>query len=169
MNEKTCRCPNRPYFGSMARDSLMERNALAQWQQEHGHHAYAKTRDRIAGAIQEAESAIRGEEGRKSGEAVLDMVHDIMGAKRFSGDSPTKEYVLHFAELMESRLAGNRHKGDREGWLQQSVLTHIKHATKHLLELEAALLHSRVERHDLERLTADCANRLMMARDRFNS
>jgi hypothetical protein len=68
----------------MARDSTMERNALARWQEEHGHHAYAKTRDRLVGAIQEAETAIRDGEQRKAGEAVLDMVHDIMGAERYS-------------------------------------------------------------------------------------
>lgn len=82
MDAKTCRCPNRPYFGGMARDSTMERRALAEWNAEHGSHSYAKARDELARALQLAESSVRGEEQKKAGEAVMDMVHDIMGLYR---------------------------------------------------------------------------------------
>lgn len=84
-------------------------------------------------------------------------------------DSPTASFVAAFALAMEDRLSRNRHKGDRAGWLKEPVLDHIEKALKHLKELETALLHGRVERHDFERLAADCANRLMMARDTFLS
>jgi NTP pyrophosphatase (non-canonical NTP hydrolase) len=33
-------------------------------------------------------------------------------------DSPTWPYVLAFAKRMEAKLAKNRHKGDRAGWLK---------------------------------------------------
>ena len=36
-------------------------------------------------------------------------------------NSPTWPYVLAFAEVMEEKLAANRHKGDREGWRKESV------------------------------------------------
>jgi hypothetical protein len=60
----------------------MERAALAQWQQEHGDHAYAKARDRLAVALQEAEASVKRDEQRMAGAAVLDMVHDIMSMER---------------------------------------------------------------------------------------
>lgn len=81
--------------------------------------------------------------------------------------SSTAAHVTEFGALMEQRLAANRHKGDRPGWLAQSFSEHLERAKKHLKELEEAFLHGRMERHDAERLLADCANRLMMARDRF--
>lgn len=34
------------------------------------------------------------------------------------GDSATVPWVIAFARLMESKLAENRHKGDRAGWVQ---------------------------------------------------
>lgn len=33
-------------------------------------------------------------------------------------ESPTFEHVLNFAFRMEAKLAANRHKGDREGWMK---------------------------------------------------
>ncbi len=33
-------------------------------------------------------------------------------------DSPTWPYVLAFAKRMEAKLAKNRHKGDRSGWMK---------------------------------------------------
>lgn len=84
-----------------------------------------------------------------------------------ASNSPTAASVTAFSTLMEERLAANRHKGDRPGWLAQSFSEHLERAKKHLEELEEAFLHRRMERHDVERLLGDCANRLMMARDRF--
>jgi hypothetical protein len=79
--------------------------------------------------------------------------------------STTVEYVRSFAAMMEDRLSRNRHKGDREGWLNESFMTHLEHAKKHLKDLETAFLHG-AKQEDIDRLTADCANRLMMARDK---
>ena len=32
-------------------------------------------------------------------------------------NSPTWPWVLRFAQMMEAKLAANRHKGDRDGWI----------------------------------------------------
>jgi hypothetical protein len=71
-----CRCPNRPYASSWARDSAMEQAQLQQWDEEHGSHPYARARDTLAQALQSAEGAVH------SGPAVLDMVHDVFGLPR---------------------------------------------------------------------------------------
>lgn len=73
-----CRCPVRPYAtpGSLASGSAHESAQVQRWQEEHGAHAYAKARDQLAGALQGAESAVA------SGEAMLDMVHDVLGRRR---------------------------------------------------------------------------------------
>lgn len=72
-NPKQCRCPLRPYMGSWASGSVTETNALNCWQEEHGHHPYAKARDQLAGAMHAAESEVG------NGEAVLQMAKEIMG------------------------------------------------------------------------------------------
>lgn len=79
--EKTntiCRCPVRPYYtpGSLGSGSSHESALLDRWQAEHGAHPYAKVRDELARAVQAAEKDVG------SGEAVLDMVHDIFGLVR---------------------------------------------------------------------------------------
>jgi len=54
-------------------------------------------------------------------------------------DSPTWPYVLAFARLMEAKLAANRHKGDRAGWLAMSPLDLMARAQGELGELMASL------------------------------
>lgn len=41
-----------------------------------------------------------------------------LDSMRLLADSPTLLHVLKFAARMEKKLAANRHKGDREGWLK---------------------------------------------------
>ena len=77
-NDEQCRCPVRPYYtpGSFGSGSSHESAMLDRWQTEHGNHPYAKARDGLARACQAAEKDVR------SGEAVLDMVHDIFNLPR---------------------------------------------------------------------------------------
>lgn len=77
-DDRQCRCPVRPYYtpGSFGSGSSHETALVNQWQREHGDHAYAKARDALAGACQHAEGTMG------SGEAVLDMVHDIFNLPR---------------------------------------------------------------------------------------
>lgn len=70
---KQCRCPLRPYLGSLASGSQMQMVADEKWQEEHGHHPYAKARDELARAMQSAEGKVG------SGEAVFQMAKEIMG------------------------------------------------------------------------------------------
>jgi hypothetical protein len=75
-DRQTCRCPVRPYYspGSLGSGSTTETANLRRWEAEHGGHPYAKARDDLAGAMQTAESRVG------SGEEVLQMAHEIMGA-----------------------------------------------------------------------------------------
>lgn len=50
--------------------------------------------------------------------------------------SPTKPYVLSFAELMEEKLSRNRHKGDRDGWLSCPLPRLMHLLLAEVLELE---------------------------------
>jgi hypothetical protein len=75
---KTCRCPNRPRFPGMARDSVAETAAIRHWVAEHASHPYAQARDDLARSLQFAESRVG------SGAAVLDMVADVFGLPRQS-------------------------------------------------------------------------------------
>lgn len=78
MPQDKCRCPVRPYYalGSFGSGSTGEDALVKQWGIEHGDHSYAKVRDDLATALQMAQGRIG------SGEAVLDMVHDVFGLER---------------------------------------------------------------------------------------
>lgn len=108
--EKTntmCRCPVRPYYtlGSMASGSNHESVLLNHWQAEHGAHPYAKVRDELARAVQTAEKDL------SSGEAVLDMVHDIFGLPRYSTAPTAAGEVVREAARRVAKLAEEAHLG----------------------------------------------------------
>ena len=74
MKPEPCRCPPRPR--SEASGSAHETRLLEDWQATHGAHPYARMRDALAGALQEAEGATG------DAEAVLCMVADVFGVPR---------------------------------------------------------------------------------------
>lgn len=76
--QNDCRCPVRPYasLGSLASGSASETSSLYRWEAEHGDHPYAKARDELADALQNAEVRVG------SDSAVLDMVADVFGLAR---------------------------------------------------------------------------------------
>lgn len=100
MDAKDCRCPPRPYLGGMARDSQMQIAADGRWEQEHGSHPYARSRDNLAHALQYAE----GTAG--SGEAVLDMVADVFGQPRPSRAPTLCGEAVREAHRRNARIAG---------------------------------------------------------------
>lgn len=51
-------------------------------------------------------------------------------------ESPTWPYVLKFAERMEAKLAKNRHKGDREGWLKDNPWNLVERILDETVELQ---------------------------------
>lgn len=78
-------------------------------------------------------------------------------------NSPTWPIVLAFAKLMESKLALNRHKGDREGWMKdypEALLDRVRDETGECLD---AILMEQPESIALE--AADIANFAMMVAD----
>lgn len=54
-------------------------------------------------------------------------------------DSPTWPYVLEFAKRMEAKLEKNRHKGDREGWLNDDADRLLERLREEVCELDTAM------------------------------
>lgn len=79
--------------------------------------------------------------------------------------STTWPHVLAFAQVMESKLAQNRHKGDRDGWLALDLTTLCELLSKELVELEQAL--SWGDANAVAEEAADVANFTMMIADKF--
>lgn len=77
--------------------------------------------------------------------------------------SPTWPSVRAFAQRMERKLAANRHKGGREGWLQEHPLTLLRLLYVELGELNYAM--DRMESGE----AADVANFAMMIADRVTN
>jgi NTP pyrophosphatase (non-canonical NTP hydrolase) len=87
-------------------------------------------------------------------------------------DSPTWPYVLAFAQRMEAKLAKNRHKGDRNGWINCNPDELAFRIRDELAELEDALRLVRhkenivaSEREQIANEAADVANFAMMIAD----
>lgn len=91
-------------------------------------------------------------------------------------NSPTWPIVLAFAKLMERKLALNRHKGDRDGWMKESASDLIDRTYDEFCELNDAVIdceHNWMLRNGspitvaLE--AADVANFAMMTADRVTN
>lgn len=54
--------------------------------------------------------------------------------------SPTWPYVLEFAKRMEAKLERNRHKGNREGWINDDPWALIKRLCQETQELEDEMI-----------------------------
>jgi hypothetical protein len=100
-------------------------------------------------------------------DAIVRLLPELVeAALREATPSPTRHWVQAFAEQMEARLAENRHKGDRPGWLQQAPALHVEAALRHANRLGAAV--QRGTSPDMVcALASDAANRLMMAADTY--
>ncbi len=85
-------------------------------------------------------------------------------------DSPTWPVVLAFAKLMEHKLALNRDKGDREGWLKDTPLDlSIRILEEHHEMTDALMAHwacNGASDHYVALEAADVANFAMMLADR---
>lgn len=85
-----------------------------------------------------------------------------------TNESTTLPYVQAFAVAMEAKLAENRHKGDRTGWLEVNPLLLLARLHKELEELERAIQGVGTARYindDVIREAADVANYAMMIAD----
>lgn len=80
--------------------------------------------------------------------------------------SPTIQHVLEFARDMELKLAANRHKGDRAGWLQMDPWDLLRRLRDEVTELEIEMerCHSADE---VAREAADVGNFAMMVADSY--
>jgi NTP pyrophosphatase (non-canonical NTP hydrolase) len=80
--------------------------------------------------------------------------------------SGTYSYVRAFGRIMEGKLQANRHKGDREGWVESRPLDLLERVTEELDELLAAVFH-RESDEVVAKEAADVANMAMMVADAY--
>jgi len=87
-------------------------------------------------------------------------------------DSPTFKHVLDFAFRMEAKLAKNRHKGDRNGWINcnpDELAFRIQDELGELQGILGAIRHKENivawEREAVSNEAADVANFAMMVAD----
>jgi hypothetical protein len=89
-------------------------------------------------------------------------------------DSPTFRHVLDFAFRMEAKLAKNRHKGDRDGWLKDHPWDLVERILDETLEVQTSFIDTGTEIFSPEPEKtadecADVANFCMMTADRVLS
>ncbi len=91
-------------------------------------------------------------------------------------DSPTWPHVLAFALRMEAKLAKNRHKGDRDGWLKDHPWNLVERVLDETVELQQCFTAIGAHTVNLTRTPeetadecADVANFCMMVADRVMS
>lgn len=82
------------------------------------------------------------------------------------GESPTWPHVMAFAKRMEGKLAKNRHKGDRAGWLADHPGDLLRRIRDEANELENAIL-SDHSSEDVWQEAADVANFALMVADSY--
>ncbi|HEX5913884.1 MAG TPA: hypothetical protein VFY54_12210 [Rubrobacter sp.] len=82
--------------------------------------------------------------------------------------SPTRQWCLDFAERLEGRLAVNRHKGDRPGWLSAPAAQLIARAKANMEALERAVSQG-APPEEVWRHAVDVANLSAMAADSYAS
>lgn len=80
--------------------------------------------------------------------------------------SPTQPYVDAFAAEMEKKLAKNRHKGDREGWLKDTPRALFERLIQEVDELHSALADG-TDAESVLSEAADVANFAMMIADTY--
>ena len=105
-------------------------------------------------------------------ERVMDQSELLANMLMTKASSPTFRYVLLFAARMEAKLAKNRHKGDRNGWINCNPDELAFRIENELAELEEALRRVRhkenivvSEREAIANEAADVANFAMMIAD----
>ena len=81
--------------------------------------------------------------------------------------SATQKYVDDFAKAMEAKLEVNRHKGDREGWLGDSMNQLLGRCMEEFCELSNAVLDKKSPQ-EVRDEAADVANFCMMIADKYN-
>ena len=92
-----------------------------------------------------------------------------MAAARADSPAPTGSatwpVVSDFAERMEEKLAKNRHKGDRKGWLKDHPIDLWNRLDEESTELYAALKNENSTFEEIANEAADVANFAMMIAD----
>jgi hypothetical protein len=96
------------------------------------------------------------------------------GLNHAAPNSPTWPYVLVFAKRMEAKLAKNRHKGDREGWLKDHPWNLVERILDETVEVQQCFTDagSGPQFDDAEKLANECAdvaNFCMMVADRVTA
>lgn len=96
----------------------------------------------------------------------LESCLSLLGHACGTSPSPTWPYVLEFARRMEKKLDANRHKGNREGWINDDPASLIRRIQGETDELIGAI-HKGQNAQRIADEAADTANFCMMAADWF--
>lgn len=84
-----------------------------------------------------------------------------LDSMRLLADSPTLLHVLKFAARMEGKLAKNRHKGDRDGWLKDDPWSLVERILDETVEVQQCFTQGsdgRVDYDNAEELADECAD-----------
>ena len=90
----------------------------------------------------------------------------LLRARCAAYSSPTFEYVLAFALEMEGKLSQNRHKGDREGWVNDHPLALLCRIEDEVAELKLAIVNGETP-GEVTKEAADIGNFAMMVADAY--
>lgn len=88
------------------------------------------------------------------------------GSRSAINHSPTYTYVRAFGRIMEGKLSMNRHKGDRDGWVEDRPMDLLERVKQELNELLGAVFHEASD-EDVAKKAADVANMAMMVADAY--
>lgn len=105
------------------------------WNVEHSHVAGwgdCSTDVRVDASFKELKAALAEAGGRQP---YTSKPPDVSTPASANG-SPTWPHVLKFAERMEAKLAKNRHKGDREGWLKDHPWSLVERILDETVEVQ---------------------------------
>lgn len=99
-----------------------------------------------------------------------------LDSMRLLADSPTLLHVLKFAARMEKKLAANRHKGDRQGWMKDHPWNLVERILDETVEVQQCFTAIGAHTVNLTRTPeetadecADVANFCMMVADRVTA
>jgi len=90
-----------------------------------------------------------------------DLVPEHHGVDLALAQSPTWPHVLVFAKRMEAKLAQNRHKGDREGWLKDDPWNLVERMLDETVEVQHCFTlgsDGRADYDNAEKLADECAD-----------
>ncbi len=96
-----------------------------------------------------------------SPDAAAEPVDPLQKCREILDGSPTFRHILEFAFRMEAKLAQNRHKGNRDGWLKDDPIVLVERMLDETVEVQQCFTYGndgRAEIDNAEALADECAD-----------